>query len=202
MKRPRQCSYQAKRMRLLVATDTASAARLFFTASLTMPNLTRIGRSGRGGIGGLLHDCYCALRCPYNFQTSQDHTSRLFYFPLYLKRGRMGHFGEGWGCLLLRTATGAGMCAFAKCQSRPVFSDATLLSGRLLPWQRRSGTRRHSDEEVAGELSGADRGRPARDFSSRRRGAGVRAASCIKARSTASKKSFINIGTPSGASLD
>jgi hypothetical protein len=62
MKRPRRCSYQAKLMRLLVATDTASVARLFFAASLTMPNLTRIGRSGRGGIGGLLRDCYCALR--------------------------------------------------------------------------------------------------------------------------------------------
>src|ERR1700730_5005242 len=86
MKRPRQCSYQAKLMRLLVATDTASAARLFFTASLTMPNLTRIGRSGRGGIGGLLHDCYCALRCPDNFQTNQDHTSRLSIFG-YISNG-------------------------------------------------------------------------------------------------------------------
>ena len=105
MKRPRQCSYQAKLMRLLVATDTASAARLFFTASLTTPNLTRIGRSGRGGIGGLLHDCYCALRCPDNFQTGQDHTSRLFYFPLYLKRRRMRHFGKGW---LFTSANGDG----------------------------------------------------------------------------------------------
>jgi hypothetical protein len=83
----------------------------------------------------------------------------------------------------------------------PFSAMPRLLSGRLLPWQRRSGNRRRSDEEVAGELSGADRGSPARVFSSKRRGAGI-AASCIKAWSTASKKSFINIGTPSGASLD
>ena len=202
MKRPRQCSYQAKLMKLLVATDTASVARLFFTASLTMPNLTRIGRSGRGGIGGLLHDCYCALRSARTTFRLARTTHPCFSIFRYISNGDGWDILERAGCLLLRTATGAGMCAFAKCQSRPVFSDATLLSGRLLPWQRRSGTRRHSDEEVAGELSGADRGSPARVFSSRRRGAGIRAAPCIKARSTASKKSFINIGTPSGASLD
>src|SRR6202140_1416760 len=124
MKRPRQCSYQAKLMRLLVATDTASVARLFFTASLTMPNLTRIGRSGRGGIDGLLHACSFALRCPDKLHSGQDHTSRLFYFPLYLKRRRMRHFGKGW-LFTSANGDGAGMYAFAKCQSRPVFSDAT-----------------------------------------------------------------------------
>jgi hypothetical protein len=197
MKRSRQCSYQAKLMRLLVATDTASAARLFFTASLTMPNLTRIGRSGRVGIGGLLHDCYCALRCPDNFQTGQDHTSRLFYFPLYLKRTDET-FWKGLVVYFCERRRGPECVPWPSANLDPFSAMPRLLSGRLLPWQRRSGTRRHSDEEVAGELSGADRGSPARVFSSRRRGAGI-AASCIKAWSTASKKSFINIGTPSGA---
>src|ERR1700677_4056964 len=49
------------------------------------------------------------------------------------------------------------------------------------------------DEGDACGLSGADRGRSNGVPNSRRRGAGIRPASCIKARSTASKKSSINI---------
>jgi hypothetical protein len=80
----------------------------------------------------------------------------------------------------------------------PFSAMPPLLSGKLLPWQRLSGTRRHSDEKVAGELSSADRGISTEVFGSGGRGAGFRPAPCIKARSTASKKSFINMGTPSG----
>src|ERR1039458_6482088 len=46
-------------MRLPVATDTSQAAPLSLTASLSMPTLTRIGRSGRVGTGDLPD---CALR--------------------------------------------------------------------------------------------------------------------------------------------
>ena len=111
----------------------------------------------------------------------------------------MRHFGKGW---LFTSANGDG--------GRIVCLGQVRISTRFQRCHAYSAEGYYRgndalvtplDEEVAGELSGADRGSPARVFSSRRRGAGI-AASCIKAWSTASKKSFINIGTPSGASLD
>ena len=52
-------------------------------------------------------------------------------------------------------------------------------------------------ERLACGLSGADRGGSNEVFSSRRNNAAILAASLLKARSTASKQSFIRIGIPS-----